>query len=143
MSITYRDTKGSPLSNAEVDANFRAVGISAVEFVFDAGGSPLIAGMKAYLEVPFDCTITGWKLVSPQSGNASVDILSNSYATFGADTSLVGGGTKPALAAANKNTATPIDWNSLVVPAGNMVGVNLVSVSGLKQLSISLKVKKT
>lgn len=142
-NITYRDTKGTPLSNSEVDANFRAVAVSAVEFVLDAGGSPLVAGMKGYLEVPFDCTITAWKLVSPLAGDAVVDIFSDSYATFGSDTSLVGGGTKPSLSASNKNTAVPFDWSSLTITAGNLVGISLVSVSGIKQLSLSLKVKKT
>lgn len=143
MSMIYRDTKGSPLLNSEVDENFRTVALAGIEFIIDAGGTPLVPGLKGYLEVPFACTVLSWKLVSPEVGDAVVDIYSDTYAGFGSNTSMVGAGTKPSLTAANKNAAEPPVWDTLAVPGGNLLGFNLVSVSGLKQLSISLKVRKT
>lgn len=143
MSLIYRLIKGSPLTNAEVDANFQTVATAGIEFVIDGGGSALATGLKGYLEVPFACTLLTWKLVSPQTGSATLDIFSDPYASFGANTSMVGAGTKPSLTAANKNTSVPVGWTSVLVPAGNLIGFNLSAVSGLNQLSISLKVQKT
>lgn len=143
MALTTRAGKGTPLTNTEMDDNLTIFAASALDYVFDGNGSPLTAGMKFYLEVPWACNIVGWKLLGNAAGSAQVDVVSDTYAAYGADTSLVGGGTKPNLAAANKNTSAPAGWTGVAVPKDNSVGVILSSVSGLTRLTVSLKIRKT
>lgn len=143
MTLTTRAGKGSPLTNAEMDANWALLATSTVEFAFDGNGSALTAGLKGYLEVPWTCTVTAWKVLGNAAGNAQVDIFNDPYTTFGTDTSMVGGGTKPNLVAQTKNTAAPAGWTSTSILAGNQIGFSLASVSGLTRLTISLKVSKT
>jgi hypothetical protein len=47
----------------------KIIGIS-----IDGGSSSPSTGVKGYLDIPFNCTITGWTIVADQSGSASLDV---------------------------------------------------------------------
>jgi hypothetical protein len=48
--------------------------ISTFGVSLDGGGSPVSAGQKGYVTIPYACTITGWSLQADQPGNLAVEI---------------------------------------------------------------------
>src|ERR1035441_2826275 len=48
--------------------------LGTLGLVVDGGGSTPTTGLKGFLIVPYDCTITSWTVVGDQSGSASVDV---------------------------------------------------------------------
>ena len=112
-------------------------------FVVDGGGSAITTGIKGYLEVPFACTVNQWTLLADQSGSITVDILSDAYASYGTNTSMVGGGTKPAISAATKAQSAPASWTTTSISAGNIVGFNVTAATTVTRVTVGLKVTRT
>src|ERR1035441_2183675 len=62
---------GSPIYpvSAYVPLSLGTLGLTV-----DGGGSTPTTGVKGFLTVPYNCTITSWSIIGDQSGSASVDI---------------------------------------------------------------------
>lgn len=116
---------------------------STVQFVIDGGGVAIATGVSGYLLVPFACTVTSWTALADQSGSITIDILNDSYANYGTNTSMVGGGTKPAISAATKNQSAPSGWSSVSIAAGSIVGFNVTAATTVTRVTISLTVNRT
>jgi hypothetical protein len=117
--------------------------VLGIEFIIDGGGVTITTGIKGYLEVPFACTISQWTLLADQSGSITVDVLSDTYANYGTNTSMVGAGTKPAIASATKAQSAPASWTTTSITAGNIIGFNVTSATTVTRVTISLKVTRT
>ena len=89
------------------------------------GISPLV------LMIPKARTITGWSIQLDQ-GTCTIDVYKQAYATGTLPTtSIVGSGTKPAVASGTANTGGVGDWTgSLAVTANDQVTINLTAVAG-------------
>lgn len=114
-----------------------------VEFVIDGGGSAITTGIKGYVEIPFAGNITQWTLLADTTGNITVDILKDSYANYGTNTSAVGGGTKPVISSATKGQSAPSSWTSTTINAGDIIGFNVTAVATITRCTVSLKVART
>ena len=114
-----------------------------IEFVIDGGGAAITTGIKGYLEVPFACTVNTWTLLADTSGSITVDVYSDTYANYGTNTSMVGTGTKPAIASATKAQSSPASWTTTTIAAGNIVGFNVTAATTVTRVTISLKVTRT
>jgi hypothetical protein len=81
-----------------------------IEIELDGGGSAITSSLPVagrFERVPFGCTILGWRVKADVSGSVAVDILRNG-------TSIVGGGTKPALSSSADSTdQVPTGWTSV------------------------------
>jgi hypothetical protein len=102
------------------------------------------------MEVPYDCTINRWTILSDDSattaGALALDIYRDSYANHppdGAD-SIVGGGTKPNIAATNtKGQQTSISgWTSVTLNKGEILRFYVASVTALKSVTMILGVSR-
>lgn len=114
-----------------------------VEFIIDGGGSAITTGIKGYVEIPFAGNITQWTLLADTTGNITVDILKDSYANYGTNTSAVGGGTKPVISSATKGQSAPSSWTSTTINAGDIIGFNVTAVGTITRCTVSLKVART
>jgi hypothetical protein len=113
-----------------------------VVVIGDPIGPVLSTGLKAFIEVPFPCTVTGWTLLADAVGSAVLDVWKDSYANFPptvADT--IAGSEKPTLSAARKNQDLALGTWSPSIAAGSILGINIDSCSGIRQLSLSLRVE--
>lgn len=117
--------------------------VLGLEFVIDGGGAAITTGIKGYLEVPFACTVSQWTLLADTSGSITVDVYSDAYASYGTNTSMVGGGTKPAIASATKAQSAPSSWTTTSIAAGNIIGFNVTANATCTRVTISLKVTRT
>lgn len=136
-SGAYSDLSGKPTLASLGGAN------SAIEFVIDGAGSAITTGFKGYLEIPFNCTVTGWTLLADVSGSVTIDITSDSYANYGTNTSMVGAGAKPNTSSATKGQAAPASWTATTIASGNVLGFNVTAAATSTRVILSLKVTKT
>lgn len=142
VSLTSQVTGTLPVANGGtgITNNPNVIGI---EFVIDGGGAAITTGIKGYLEVPFACTVNTWTLLADTSGSITVDVYSDAYASYGTNTSMVGAGTKPAIASATKAQSAPASWTTTSIAAGNIVGFNVTAATTVTRVTISLKVTRT
>jgi len=114
-------------------------------FIIDGGGAAPATGIKVFgVVVDFPCTVTGWTLLADIAGSVTVDVWRDSYANHPptvAD-SMVGAGTKPALAGTRKNQSTSPDWTSVAIAAGDVLIVNLDTCVTSTWLSLTLRLRR-
>lgn len=109
-----------------------------IAYVIDGGGSVPSTGVKGQIDIPANCTITGWVITADQSGSAVVDILRSTYSGF-PTTSSIAGTDKPTLSSAQKNEDLSLTgWGSTAINAGDQIQFNLNSVSTCTRLNITL-----
>jgi hypothetical protein len=142
VSLTTQVTGTLPVANGGtgITNNPNVLGL---EFVIDGGGVAITTGIKGYLEVPFACTVNTWTLLADVSGSITVDVYSDAYASYGTNTSMVGAGTKPAIASATKAQSAPASWTTTSITAGNIIGFNVTAATTVTRVTISLKVTRT
>lgn len=110
----------------------------------DGGGSAITTGVKGYITIPYNCTITGWDIFSDVSGSIVVDVWKDTYANFPptvADT--IAGSEKPTLSSAVKNQDNNLTTWTTSVSSGDIIGFNVDSASTLTRVNLIIKVSKT
>jgi hypothetical protein len=148
--------KGVANGYAPLDANAKVpvvniadnLRVATIGLTVGDGVNVITTGFKGAIPVPFSGTITEWTIVStdanpPTTGSIEIDILKSTYANYPTMSSMVGTGTKPNIANSNKGTGTPTGWTTTTINAGDIIGFNVTSVSGLKRITIVLKVVKS
>ena len=111
-----------------------------VTAVFDGGGSVLTVGTKAYIpEVPYNATITGWRIVSPVAGSVVVDVWKDIYANFPATViDTIAGSEKPTLSAATKNEDKALTAWTTAITAGDHLVFNVDSATTVTYVVVQL-----
>ena len=114
--------------------------IKTITCVFDGGGSAITANTKAYVEVPFGMTITGWTLVGDQSGSIVIDVWTDTYAKFPptvADT--IAGTEKPTISSATKGQDISLSSWTTTVTAGDVLGFNVDSCTTITRATLVIR----
>lgn len=118
---------------------------SAVEFLFDGGGAPMIVGQQCWIEMPFAGSITQSTMLTDQAGTMVVDLRKDSYANYppAAGDSIVASA-PPTLTAAAKSVDTTLTGWTLAVARGDVLLAIVTSTSGvIKQLTLSLRISRS
>ena len=145
-----KTTSASELTSGELPTARLAANIknASLTFIIDGGGSVITTGLKMGLEIPFACTITQATLlgVLPTSTNGSIvlDIWKDTYANHPptvADS--ICAAAKPTIANAQKaQDATLTGWTTAIA-AGDILFINVDSITTFTAVTLSLKVTKT
>jgi hypothetical protein len=117
---------------------------SSIEVVIGTGDAVPNAGIHGYLEVPFDCVIISARLVADASGSIVIDIWKDTYANFpptNADS--ITAGTEPTLSSAQKSENTTLSGWTTTLTDGDWLGFNVDSATTVKQVTLSLTVRRT
>lgn len=114
-------------------------------FTIDGGGSAITTGVKGFVRVPYNCTVTGWDIVADQSGSIVIDVWYDTYANFPPTVlDSIAGSEKPTLSSAQKNQDTSLStWTTVNLTAGSYLGFNVDSISTCTRVTVSLTVTKT
>jgi hypothetical protein len=130
------------------DTAWETVGVgqqdAIVNVVLDGGGSVLTTGIKADIEMPFGGVITSVRLFADQSGDIVLDLWKDSYANFPptvADT--ITAAAKPTLSAAQKSEDTTLTGWTLGFSEGDVIRVNVDSVSTVQRVTLALSVLRS
>ncbi len=112
---------------------------SAIFYTIDGGGTAIGTGAKGQLNIPVNCTITGWVLTADQSGSAVVDVLRSTYGAF-PTTASIAGSDKPTLSSVQKNeNLGPLSgWGSTALLAGDQLQFNVNSATTVTRLNLTL-----
>lgn len=117
---------------------------AALHLTIHGGGSAITTGVKADVEVPYACTVTGWRLVADQSGSIVLDLWKDTYANFPptvADT--IAGSEKPTLSSATKNEDTSLSTWTTTLAKGDWLRVNVDSITTVTRVHLTLLVRRT
>lgn len=135
LTATY-----DPITDTEtVEATSGEGQTGALHVTLDGGGAAITTGVKLDVEVPYDLTVTGWRLVADQSGSIVIDVWADTYANFPptvADT--IAGTEKPTLSAAVKNEDTALSSWTTALTAGDWLRFNVDSASTVERVALTI-----
>lgn len=109
----------------------------------DGGGAAITTGVKGYVTIPWNMTLTGWDILADQSGSIVVDVWKDTYANYPptvADT--IAGTEKPTISAATKGQDTNLTSFSTSITAGDIIGFNVDSAATVTRVTLILYGKK-
>jgi hypothetical protein len=118
---------------------------SALEFTFtSAPDSHLTTGIKGYsAPVAFDCTINLMTLIGDAAGSIVMDIYKAAFPTVPTAANTITAGAKPTLSAAQATSDATLTGWTLALRKGDVLGFEILSVSGLKFVTLNLRVTRT
>jgi hypothetical protein len=113
--------------------------IVSIPLIIDGDGFVATTGVKAYIQIPFPCTITGWSMLADVATSAVIDVWKDTYANYPptvADT--ITGSAKPTLTAANKAQSSVLTGWTTSIAAGDVLAFNLSSNTAATRITLSL-----
>jgi len=117
---------------------------SAIEFVLENAGAVISTGVKAYIEIPFDCYIDEQTLGADQAGDLVIDLWVDEYANYPptvADS--ITASAKPTLSSSDKDQDSTLTGWTRQLKKGQWLGVKVDSAATVTLATLSLKVRKT
>jgi hypothetical protein len=136
-SITV-DTKGRVTSASSGSGETGSMGVTV-----DGAGSPPTMGVKGFIIVPFNATITGWGITADVSGSASFDIRwASSVSGIGSTSSIVGSSPPTMVATQGVISSTLTGW-STTLTTGNLLEFYLSSVSIATRVTLQIFILKS
>lgn len=128
-------------TNLQMTQNQRTAGIP---LIIDGGGSAITTGVKAYLPIPFACTIFQVDLIADQSGSIVIDIWKDTFANAPPDDAdSITASAPPTLSSAQKSTDSTLSGWTTAIAAGDVLGFNVDSVTTVERVTLMLHVRKT
>ncbi|CAB4203020.1 hypothetical protein UFOVP1365_12 [uncultured Caudovirales phage] len=113
------------------------------QIIIDGGGSVITTGLKGDLVIPFACTITGVTLLGDQSGSIVIDLWKDTYTNYPptiADS--ITASAKPTITTATKSNDTTLTGWTTSVTAGDIIRVNVDSITTLTRVALILTLSK-
>lgn len=118
-------------------------GTCTINVIADNVGNALTTGVISDIEVPFDCTIKGVKLLADQSGSIVIDIWKDTYANYpptNADS--ITASAPPTISSTNKSSDSTLTGWTTSVSAGDILRFNIDSITTLTRISLALEVER-
>lgn len=100
----------------------------------------ITTGSKGYIEIPFNCTITGWVIIADRTGSIVIDILKCHPIDFPLTVSICGT-EKPSLVSQQRSENHDLTTWDVDIITGDILQFVVESISGyLSSVTISLRV---
>ena len=139
--FTDADTiEGRSYSEVRTDLN---VAKGQIGILIDGAGSAITTGIKADLEVAYDCTVNEVRLLADQSGSAVVDIWKDTYVNYPpTDADSITASAVPTLSAATKSEDSTLTGWTTSLTKGDILRFNVDSASTVTRLTVVLEVTR-
>ena len=124
-----------------VDNQITSAGLG---IIIDGSGATIGTGIRGDLVIPFNCTITQWTLLANQTGSIVVDIWKDTYANFPptvADS--ITASAKPTISSAVKGQSSTLTGWTTTFNAGDILRLNVDSVTSIQRLTVFLTLART
>lgn len=111
------------------------------QMVIDGGGATITTGIKGDFVIEVSSTITAWHLYANQTGSIQIDLWNESYLNFPPTDADSITGSEPVAMTTNDHfagTGTGIDSWDLSVSAGDIIRVNVDSVTSIQRVTLVL-----
>lgn len=114
-----------------------------VMFAKDNNGSVFATGIAGDFQIPFACTITGVFLLADQTGSMVIDLWKDTYANYPpTDIDTITASAPVTISSTNKATDTTLTGWTTSVAAGDIIRVNIDSVTAITRFTLVLRVKR-
>jgi len=118
--------------------------IGAFGITIDAGTSVITTGLKNWVTIPYDCTITGWQLLADTSGSIVIDLWKDTLVNYPPDVSdTITASAKPTLSSQTSTSSSTLTGWTTSVTAGDVVSFNVDSVTNIHKVTLTIGVLKT
>lgn len=138
--VTAGPGSGSQVATLAANNKIRQLGITIGD-----GTNVITTGAKESIQIPFNCTITEWTILSIDglitSGSIVIDIWKDTYANFPptiADT--ITASAKPTVTTTTKATSSALTGWTTSITAGDILRFNVDSVASFTKVILTLKV---
>jgi len=106
-------------------------------------GADISTGVKGYLEVPYDCTITRWTVVARQTGSIEFDVTLGAWASYPPSSTIVGTNAPAIVSDTNARNEGPLTlWGDTAISAGDVMGFSVTSCTGIQWAVCELTVQE-
>jgi hypothetical protein len=116
----------------------------------DGAGSALTTGVKGYLQIPFNATITEVTLLADQSGSITVDLWKCTYSQFDAGSThpvaadSITASDVPAIASATKFDDTTLTGWTTTITTGDIIAYDVkVGATSITRVTVILRLTRT
>lgn len=126
-------------------ASLRGGVLSSIPFFANGGGLGLPTGILGWVEIPAQCQIIGWKLLSTEQSTLSVDLWNSNFANWPlSNANSICAGNFPTLSNAKSNSDTALTGWTTSLAAGSILVLNLSSTNSQAiRLGFSLDLIRT
>lgn len=117
--------------------------VGEINFFVKNENRVLTTGFKGYVVIPYNGTITGWTILTTDNGSIGLDVWKCTYSEFPLSVShSITGGSKPYMNGVLKLTSTDVsDWETSVL-AGDIIGINIDSISIIREINFTININK-
>lgn len=117
--------------------------LASFSATIDGGGIVISTGISGDISVPFACEILEVTALADQTGSIVVDVWRDSYANFPpVDADSITGSSPITISSALKSTDATLTGWSKTLSAGDVLRFNVDSVTSIKRVTISFKVRR-
>lgn len=120
------------------------LGTGQVQFIFGNGVTTITTGIQGDIRFPYACTITQVDLLADQSGSIVVDLWKDTYANYPATVAdAITASAKPTISSTTKATDSTLAGWTTSVTAGDIIRVNVDSVTTCTRVALVIKFTRT
>jgi hypothetical protein len=119
--------------------------LGSIGLTIDGAGSAISTGIKNYVTVPFNCTITSWDLLANNVGAIKIDVWKDTYANYPpTNEDSITNSNEPTIASGTiKNqSSTLTGWTTTSITNGDILAFNVDSCTDITRATLILKVLK-
>lgn len=121
-----------------------AVEDAGLGIVIDNNGLAITTGIKGDLVIPFNCDIVEWTLLADQSGSIVFDIWKDTYANFPPTVGdSITASAKPTISSSTKGQSSTLTGWTVSCLSGDILRLNVDSVSTIQRVTLFLKLART
>lgn len=116
----------------------------SIPFIIDGGGGAITTGQKGHIPLPFAGEIISASLDADQSGSIVVDIWKDTRANFPpTDADSITASAPPTLSSEQSSLDETLTGWTIAFAAGDILAFNVDSITTVKRVTLSLKVRRT
>jgi hypothetical protein len=133
----------SPVGGTGIVTITATGGTGVFGITMDGAGSPPTLGIKGYVTVPYNCTITGWSIIGNAVGSVQMALCFSAGATIPDPvTDIITDSTPITLASEQIAESTAVSAWATALTANGTLAFKLLSASGCTQISVQIQVSK-
>lgn len=122
------------------DAVLSAASVGTFGITINNSNAEITTGIKNYIIIPYDCTITGYNIIADVVGDCVIDVWKNTTIPTVLDT--ITGSQKPALVAQITNSDLSLNTWTVSVNAGDIIAFAVESANTIKKITLTISVIK-
>lgn len=114
-----------------------------IGITIDGGGSAISTGVKGYISVPFNGTITGWDIVADVAGNISVEVYKKAAGIPSLSTDKISASSPILLSSAQLAQNGSIAGWITGVATNDVIGFNVLAALTVTRVTATIRVTKS